>query len=419
MSIEVTRLDNGLTVATDRMDSVETASLGAWIGVGARHETEPVNGIAHFLEHMAFKGTARRNARQIAEEIEAVGGHLNAYTSRESTAFYAKVLAEDAPLALDIVSDILLNSTFEPREVERERNVILQEIGQAQDTPDDIIFDHFQEAAFPAQSIGRPVLGRAETVGGFSRDDLRGYQQDNYTAERTVLAAAGRIDHADFVARVAEAFDGMRTEGAVQSDPSAYRGGEFREARGLEQLHLILGYEGAGFLDPDYYAFSVFSTLLGGGMSSRLFQEVREERGLVYTIFSFNGAHSDGGLFGIYAGSAPEDAGEVLPVVQDEIEQLAARQVEEEELARARQQLKAGLLMSRERSSARVEQLANELLIYGAPRSVETLVAEIDAVDAAAIQRVATRILAGRRTLAGLGPDSGLQGLDRAAKLLV
>ena len=415
MSVTVTRLDNGLTVATDTMDSVETVSLGAWIGVGARHEAEPVNGIAHFLEHMAFKGTGRRNARQIAEEIEAVGGHLNAYTSRESTAFYAKVLAEDAPLALDIVSDILLNSTYAPQEVERERSVILQEIGQAQDTPDDIIFDHFQEAAFPGQAIGRPVLGRAETVGGFSRDDLVGYRRDNYTAERTVLAAAGRIDHDDFVARVAEAFGGMPAKGAARSEAAAYRGGEFREARGLEQLHLILGYEGAGFQDPDYYAYSVFSTLLGGGMSSRLFQEVREERGLVYTIFSFNGAHSDGGLFGVYAGSAPEDAAEVLPVVQGEIEALAASPVEEEELARARQQLKAGLLMSRERSSSRVEQLANQLLIYGAPRSVETLVAEVDAVDAAAIQRVAGRLLSGERTLAGLGPEGGLQGLDREA----
>ncbi|MEX0922067.1 MAG: pitrilysin family protein [Rhodovibrionaceae bacterium] len=418
MSVQVTRLDNGLTVATDRMDSVETVSLGAWVGIGARHEAPPVNGIAHFLEHMAFKGTVRRSARQIAEEIEAVGGHLNAYTSRETTAFYAKVLTEDAPLALDIVSDILLNSTFAPQEVERERSVILQEIGQAQDTPDDIIFDHFQETAFPGQAVGRPVLGRAETVGSFSREDLRGYLAGNYTAGSTVLAAAGRIDHEDFVARVAEAFSAMGGAGSIEPEPGAYRGGEFREARALEQLHLILGYEGAGFQDPDYYAYSVFSTLLGGGMSSRLFQEVREERGLVYTIFSFNGAHCDGGLFGIYAGSAPEDAAEVLPVVQGEIETLAAEPVGEEELARARQQLKAGLLMSRERSSSRVEQLANQLLIYGAPRSVESLVAAVDAVDAAAIQRVAGRLLEGPRTLAGLGPASGLQGLDGAAKLL-
>ena len=416
MTVKVTRLDNGLTIATDSMDSVETVSLGAWIGVGARHEAESVNGIAHFLEHMAFKGTTRRSARQIAEEIEAVGGQLNAYTSRESTAFYAKVLAEDAPLALDIVSDILLNATYDLQEVERERSVILQEIGQAQDTPDDIIFDHFQETAFPAQAIGRPVLGRAETVGSFSRDDLMGYQKRNYTAERTVLAAAGRIEHEAFAARVAEAFGAMQIEGAAQAEPSAYRGGDFREARGLEQLHLILGYEGAGFQDPDYYAYSVFSSLLGGGMSSRLFQEVREERGLVYTIFSFNGPHSDGGLFGIYAGSAPEDAAEVLPVVQGEIEALAEKPVAEEELARARQQLKAGLLMSRERSSSRVEQLANQLLIYGAPRDVATLVAEVDAVGPAAIQRVASRLLSGERTLAGLGPQGGLQGLDRAAR---
>ena len=417
MSVKVTRLDNGVTVATDRMDSVETVSLGAWVGVGARHESEAVNGISHFLEHMAFKGTERRSARKIAEEIEAVGGELNAYTSRESTAYYAKVLAEDAPLALDLISDILMHATFEPQEMERERSVILQEIGQAQDTPDDIIFDHFQEAAFPAQSIGRPVLGRAENVGGFSRDDLRSYQSANYTAARTVVAAAGRIDHESFVTRVAEAFGGLNGISELDSDPSTYRGGEFRETRGLEQLHLILGYEGAGFQDSDYYAFSVFSTLLGGGMSSRLFQQIREERGLAYSVFSFNAPHSDGGLFGIYAGSAPEDAEEIVPVVQGEIEALAAKPVEEEELARTRQQLKAGLLMSRERSSSRVEQLANQLLIYGAPRSVSAIVEEVEAVDPAAIQRVAARLLAGQRTLAGLGPDNGLKGLDRAAKL--
>lgn len=418
MTIEVSRLENGLTVASDRMDSVESVSLGVWIGVGTRHEPEVLNGISHVLEHMAFKGTARRDAQRIAEEIEAVGGQLDAYTSRETTAYYAKVLSEDMPLALDILSDILRNSLFETEELAREKQVILREIAQANDTPDDIIFDRFQETAFPDQPIGRPVLGRAEIVAAISADDLRGYLRDNYSAERMVVAASGKVDHADFLARVRDAFGALPAGTAGDHPPGSYRGGEYREGRKLEQLHLLLGFEGAGYRDPDYYTATVFSTLLGGGMSSRLFQEVREKRGLAYSVFTFNGAHSDSGIFGLYCGTSPAEVRQLTPLLTDEMIRLGDELVSEEELIRARAQLKAGLLMGREGTTARVEQLANQILVHGRPIETDELTRRIEEVDREALRGFARRLLASKPSLAALGPLRKLEALERLAERL-
>ena len=241
MSIRITTLENGLRVVSDPIAHVHTTAVGVWVDAGARHETPEQTGVAHLLEHMAFKGTERRSARAIAEQIEAVGGHLNAYTGRESTAFYAKVLADDAPLALDVIADILQDSIFDSDELAREREVVLQEIGQAHDTPDDIIFDHFQEIAYPNQALGRPVLGRAEIVAGLARESLQGYMAGHYGASRMVVAAAGKIDHETFVAQVADCFDHLPHDSEAAFEPAAYAGGEFRESRDLEQVHLVLG----------------------------------------------------------------------------------------------------------------------------------------------------------------------------------
>jgi predicted Zn-dependent peptidase len=303
MSVGLATLSNGLRIVTDRIDTVATVSLGLWVDVGTRHEPAAINGVAHFLEHMAFKGTKRRSALAIAEEIEAVGGHLNAYTSRESTAYYAKVLKEDVGLALDILADILQHSTFEPSELERERTVILQEIGQANDTPDDIIFDYFQERAFPGQAMGRPVLGSPEIIKKLARKSVVSYLKNHYSASRMVVSAAGNLDHDKFVALAETLLSDLPAERAVGTEPARYVGGEHRQDRDLEQLHLVLGFPGLKLDDPDYYAAAVLSTAFGGGMSSRLFQEVREKRGLVYAISSFAHSYRDGGLFGIYAGT--------------------------------------------------------------------------------------------------------------------
>ena len=412
MTTEITTLSNGLRVATDRIDTVDTVSLGLWVDVGTRHEAPEINGAAHFLEHMAFKGTERRSARAIAEEIEAVGGHLNAYTSRESTAYYAKVLKEDLPLALDILSDILLHSSFDPTELERERTVILQEIGQANDTPDDIIFDYFQERAFPDQAMGRPVLGRPEIIRQLSREAVMGYLRDHYGAARMVLSAAGNLEHRRVVDLAEKLLAEMPAERAVTSEPAQYVGGDRRQQRELEQLHLVIGFPGLPLGDPDYYAASVLSTAFGGGMSSRLFQEVREKRGLVYSIHSFAHGYRDGGLFGIYAGTGEEEAGELLPVLCEETARLADG-FAPAELARAKAQMKAGLLMSLESTGARCEQMAQHMLIHGTPFDPADMVRRIEAVDDAAIARVVEGWHSAPPTLTALGPIGRLEDFDR------
>jgi predicted Zn-dependent peptidase len=416
MTTQLATLANGLRIVTDRIDTVDTASLGLWVDVGTRHEAPAVNGAAHFLEHMAFKGTERRSARAIAEEIEAVGGHLNAYTSRESTAYYAKVLKEDVPLALDILADILLHSSFDPTEFERERTVILQEIGQANDTPDDIIFDHFQERAFPDQAMGRPVLGSPEIIRQLSRESVMAYLRDHYGAARMVLSASGNLDHDRFVDLADRLLSAMPPIGgngrALATEPARYIGGEHRQGRDLEQLHLVLGFPGLTLGDPDYYAAAVLSTAFGGGMSSRLFQEVREKRGLAYTIHSFAHSFRDGGLFGIYAGTGETDAAELMPVLCEETMRLGDG-LTPVELARAKAQMKAGLLMSLESTGARCEQMAQHMLIHGTPFDPAEMVHHLDAVDDAAIGRVVAGWRAAPPTLAALGPVAQLEDFER------
>jgi len=418
MKARVSRLANGLRVATDTVQTVDTVSLGIWVDVGTRHEPAAINGAAHFLEHMAFKGTERRSARDIAEEIEAVGGHLNAYTSRESTAYYAKVLKEDVPLALDILADILQNSTFNPEELERERTVILQEIGQANDTPDDIIFDHFQECAYPEQAMGRPVLGRPEIIRGLGRDAVVAYLRDHYGAQRMVLAAAGNLEHEQLVDLADTLLSDLPAERAVSTEPARYAGGDRREDRDLEQLHLVLGFPGLTLGDPDYYAASVLATAFGGGMSSRLFQEIREKRGLVYAIHSFVHGYRDGGLFGIYAGTGEDEAAELVPALCEEAMKLQDG-LTAIELSRAKAQMKAGLLMSLESTSARCEQLAQHLLIYGTPFDPPEVVRRIESVDDAAIRRVVSRWRSAPPTVAALGPLSRLENYDKLQARLV
>lgn len=418
MSVQVSTLDNGLRVATDRVAGVETVSLGVWVGVGTRNETAELNGVAHLLEHMAFKGTAKRSAYDISREIEAVGGQLNAYTGRENTAFYVKVLAGDLPLALDIIADIVQHPSFDEEELSRERAVVLQELGQAHDTPDDIIFDHFQETAFPEQAIGRPVLGRPEIVAAMPRQALADYLDRNYRSGSLVVVGAGRLEHEDFVRRVEEAFGDLRL-GTAKSDgeTAQYHGGEYRESRELEQVHLVMGFPGVAVHREEFYSVSVLSTLLGGGMSSRLFQELREKRGLVYSVYSFHSAFVDAGLFSIYAGTGDKEAAELIPVIFEELHGLT-QAIESEELSRARAQLKAAILMSRESTSQRCEQLAQQLLIYGRPLSVEEIVTKIEAVDEARVNALAQSLLKGPLTLAAIGPLGHLESYDRMRERL-
>lgn len=413
----LTTLPNGLRVVSETMPRLQTASLGVWVDVGTRYEPAEVNGVAHLLEHMAFKGTGRRTARAIAEEIERVGGSLNAYTSREHTAYYARILAGDIELAADILADILQHSTFDPAELEKERHVVLQEIGQVKDTPDDLVFDLLQEACYPDQPMGRAILGPEAIVAAMPRDALIDYMARHYGPGRLVVAAAGKIEHERLVDLAARLFSTLPAGSGEAAPPARYRGGGTVIDRrpDLEQVHLCLAVEGVPYHHEDHYALQVLSTALGGGMSSRLFQEARESRGLCYSVFSFASAYADTGTLGVYAGTDPEDVGELLQVVAEETRALV-EDPHEDELARARAQLKASLFMGLESCSAVCEENARQLLCFGRRIPTEEIVAKIDAVDTAAVRRLGRRLLAGKGlTLAAVGPLERLPEVDLTA----
>ena len=412
MTTRLTTLSNGLRVVSAAMPSLSSVSLGVWVGTGARSEPANINGVAHFLEHMAFKGTTTRTALDIASQIEAVGGHLNAYTSRECTAYYVRVLKNDVPLAVDILADIIQNATFDAAELDRERGVILQEIGQAYDTPDDIIFDHFQEAAFPDQPMGRPILGTNDLVTNMARTSIMDFMKNRYTAKNLVLAAAGNINHDHLVELTEKWFTKLQDNEEIDQDVGRYTGGSYLENRDSEQVHLVMGFPGVSFHEDDQFAANITANILGGGMSSRLFQEVREKRGLAYSVYAFSSSFSDCGLFGIYAGTGEKEARQLTPVICDELLKLCDG-VSEEELAMNRAQLKAGLLMSLEANASRVDQLGSQMLTYGRPWTTEELVQKIDAVDVDAIKRVSKRMFGGAMTLAALGPLGHLEPFDQ------
>jgi len=340
-----------------------------------------------------------------------VGGQLNAYTSRDHTAYFAKVLKEDTPLAADILSDILLNSTMDAEELAREQHVVVQEIYQAIDTPDDIIFDHFQAAAFPDQPLGWPVLGREDIVRRITPDDLKAHMARHYAPESTVASASGAVDHDAFVDLIARTFGAISRAPVVAPPPGAYKGGTFSERRDLEQVHLVLGFPGLAHADPDFYSLAALSTLLGEGMSSRLFQEIREKRGLAYAVFSGSQSFTDTGLFTVYAGTGPEDVPHLVPVLCDEIRRVG-KTITAEEVKRARAQLKAGLLMSLESPSSRCSQRARQLMVHGRVMPVAEVIANVDAVDHSGIARAAERVLTGTPTVAAMGDLDHLEDFD-------
>ena len=413
MTIELTTLPNGLRIVTEHMPGLASASVGIWVMAGGRHERPEQNGIAHFLEHMAFKGTARRSALQIAEEIEDVGGYINAYTSREMTAYYARVLGADVGLALDVIADIVLNPAFDAREIEVERGVILQEIGQALDTPDDIIFDWLQEAAYPDQPMGRTILGPAERVSAFRRADLAGFVAERYGPGQMIVSAAGAVDH-DAIVRQAEAvFAGLAPKRVQEIVPAHWQGRERREVKDLEQVHFAFALEGPGQLDPDFYTAQIYATVMGGGMSSRLFQKIREERGLCYSVFAQAGAHEDTGMITIYAGTSEEDIGALCALTMAELKR-AADDMTEAEVARARAQLKAGMLMGLESPSSRAERMARYLAAYGRVLGLDELTAQIEAVTMPLVRGFGGRLAgSGRSALALYGPVAAAPGLQQ------
>ena len=409
MTLEISKLSNGLTVVSDPMPGLESAAVGIWVNTGSRNEEPSQMGVSHMLEHMAFKGTTSRSARAIAEEIEAVGGVLNAYTSREQTAFHARILKNDVPLALDMIGDILTNPTFEQSELERERQVVLQELGQARDTPDDIVFDHLQSAIFKDQPLGWPILGEEATVTGFSREMLQAYMSNQYRLEGMTLIASGAVDHAQILKLAEEKCAGLNPGAVPATLPAQYVGGDFRSLEDLEQAHVAYAFPGLSNRDADYFVAQIYATVLGGGTSSRLFQEVREKRGLCYSVYAFSNGFQDSGFLGIYAGTGESEAAEISAVIAGEMEAMTGN-LSEAEVSRARAQLKVSLLMGMERPGTRAEQVAGQLFALGKVQSAPEIVAQLDAIDAAQVKRYATQVMqAGKPTIAAVGPVGQLE----------
>ena len=418
MTIRVDKLPNGITVATDTMPDVKTASLGIWVAAGARYEDGDEHGISHLLEHMAFKGTKTRSALQISEEIENVGGELNAMTGIEVTSYYARLLGKDLPLAIDMLSDILTNSTFELNELGREQGVIVQEIGGAADDPDDIVYDMFQETAFPGQAIGRPILGTPESVRSFTPEKLRAYMAKRYRGTRMIVAAAGAVDHDRLLAASGAALasvPGGDSAGVVQAD---YVGGVKIKPRKLEQSHLVLGLEGVSYHAPERFSLQAFVNIVGGGSSSRLFQEVRERRGLCYSIHAFHSAYQDAGLFGVSAGADTGDAEELTRVVIAELHE-AAEKATQIEVDRAKAQMKVGLLSALESASARADQLGARLLAFGRAIPFEEIERRIDEITLESVRAAGRKLVGGGRpTFAGVGEAKGLERAEAATEAL-
>lgn len=403
MEVNVTVLANGLRVLSVERPQTETVSVGIWVNTGSAYETPDNNGISHFVEHMVFKGTKKRTALQISEDIENVGGSTNAYTSREFTVFYAKMLKNDLELALDVLADMVMAPTFAEDELVKEREVVVQEIKQTYDDPSDIVFDYFQDTAFQNQALGRSILGPADKVRSFNADTLNDYMKHNYAAENIVVAAVGNLQHTDLVKMVEARMASLRKHKNFTADKQIYTGGAFIKKRDIEQAQVILGYKSVDCYDDMRYPMIILSSILGGGMSSRLFQEIREKRGLVYSVYSFNNTFTQNGIFGIYAGLEADEIKNYMPVVADEIKKICNEYVTDAELNRVKVQHKAGMLMALESSSSTAEMIARRYLLHNKFMQIDEIIEKIDSVSKEQVMRAAQMIFGSPLTYTLLG----------------
>ncbi|WP_025772268.1 M16 family metallopeptidase [Thioalkalivibrio sp. HK1] len=415
----LTELPNGLKVATHPMPHAKSLFVGVWVNAGARDERDSEAGIAHMLEHIAFKGTKSRTARDIAIEVENVGGDMNAHTGREETAYHMRLLPEHLDMGIDILADILTNPTMPEDEIERERGVIIQEIGQALDEPDDLLHDLFARAAYGEHTLGRPILGSVDNIKAFSRDDLTGFMNRHYGSGQMLVVASGAVDHEDFVRRVEAKLGGLENAENAERITPKWHGGRSIEARDhLEQMHILVGLPAFGAYDERRYALSLFSTILGGGMSSRLFQEVREKRGLCYTIFSYPDLYSDSGHFSIYSGTSAEQVNEMLAVTAEQIVDLADG-VSADELERVKTQVRSSMVMSRESVQACGRSLAGQILRLGEPQDDSEILNKYAAVSLADIKSIAADLInGGPPTIAAIGPKADIMSNETFADLL-
>jgi len=418
--INKTVLPSGIRVLTERMPHVRTAAMGIWVGAGSRYEPAPQHGITHFLEHLFFKGTEKRSALEIAQAADDMGGQMNAFTDREQTVFFVKVLSTHLEQAVEICADMLLHSTFATESVERERQVIIEEIKSYEDAPDELVQDLFAQTVWNGHPLGRPVIGTLATVSRLTRDDCLAHVQRYYRAANVVVAVAGEIEHEHVVELISRYFGSW--DGAVDvmpADPPVPLADVATRFKETEQVHLCVGAQGLAYDDERRYALSVLDTVLGGGMSSRLFQEIRERRGLVYTIGSYGASYRDGGLFVIYAGMSPSAGPEVIRLTFAEIEKMKQESPSPEELARAKESLKGSLMLGLESTSSRMMMLARSEVYYNRQITLDELIARIDAVTADEVQQMVIELLRpGRLSMAAIGPfrpDGKLDGELREA----
>ena len=412
---KITNLDNGLRIVTQHMSGLETVSMGIFNFVGGRDELEKVNGVAHLLEHMAFKGTKTRTSLQIAETIENVGGDINAYTSKEITCYYVRLMSDYLHLGIDILTDIIQNSTFEEEELNRERGVILQEIGMYLDSPDEMISDYWQDKAYPNQPIGRSILGTKNIIKNISREEVQGFMMSNYNPKKMIISAAGKVNHDEFVERIKNTCLNLPNGTTDNRVKAQYVGGEYREEKKLEQIHFLIGFEGIDYRNDDYYSLLIYSSLLGGGMSSRLFQEIREKRGLVYGISS--ASFTDTGIFGIYAGTGENQIKELVPALCDELLN-SLKSISEKEIERGKAQLKANLMMGRESSFRRCESAARQLLIFNKVIEPSEVIKKIEAVSKETVEKVSQKIIKKPITIASIGPVKNLEKIEEIQRRL-
>ena len=412
MSVEYKILDNGMTIINDQMD-LESASIGVWIGAGSSNEKKDECGIAHMLEHMAFKGTKNRNAEKIAREIEDVGGDINAYTSKEVTAYYLKVLKENAELGVDILSDIIKNSTFPKEEIERERGVIISEIGQSYDAPDDRVFENFTKTAYKNQPMGRPILGTKETVSGFQKSNLKLFLNSNYIPENMVVSMSGNLNKDKFFKIVEDKFSDIKNDNKPEKVNSEWTAGFIAEDRDLEQTQLVFGVEGLKNIDINRFSLRALSIILGGGMSSRLFQEIREKKGLCYSIFSFTQMQNSSGVFGFYAGTSPKDVDYLLESSLTELKKIK-NFISTEELNKAKAQMKSGFIMGHESNSSRSEYFAKNMINFGKIIGTDEIIESIEKISINSIYDLCDKLLTSANpVLSVIGPDaSSLKKLD-------
>jgi len=392
MTIQTSELSNGMRIVSHRMAGLETATVGIFVAAGARAESDNEHGVAHFLEHMAFKGTPTRSPMQIAEEIEGAGGALNAVTSSESTNYYARVLKNDVELGLRLIGDLLLNPAFSDEEMDREREVILQEIAATQDSPDDIAFDLAIAEAYGNHPLGRSILGTTRTISRHAAADLKRFRNENYAASRMILSAAGAVDHDALHSLANELFGGMPSQPARPIKKAKFEGGHANSDKRFEQCHLIYAFEGFSNDHPSSFAGRIFAGIAGGGMASRLFQEVREKRGLCYDIHAFDWGYSDSGIIGLHAATSPQQLEELTTIALGVFASLADEGPTAQELARAKSQIKAALFMSLESCEARAGQLAWDLMVFGRPLTNEELIERIEGVTREEVQDVGRRL---------------------------